>query len=134
MQSITVDELRSAYTASGLTPCRCGPGWRRLADGTIGGGPFFALYLEVSQVSVSPAMPDDSIDALAEASERWARERWGVEFYAAFSAGFDHANSLSLDGVLQCTPVERIGLLDGSHAGRLLDPVEAPSGAEVATC
>lgn len=127
MSGILYADVRDAYTASGLTPCRCGPEWHRLADGKIGAGPFMALYCQASWLIVTPEMSDASLDALADAAERWARREWGVEYYAAFQAGFEHATAFSLEGAMTCTPTERQGLFDGKLASDILDAVAAPS-------
>lgn len=126
MSKILYSDVCDAYTASGLTPCRCGPEWHRLADGTIGGGPFLALYCQTSWLVVTPAMSDAALDALADAAERWARREWGVEYYAAFQAGFEHCDTLNLVGVNECTFTERLGLFEGAIAGRALEAVPAP--------
>ncbi len=133
MTSILYTDVREAYEVSGLTPCRCGPEWHRLnvANIKIGGGPFMALYCQASWLIVTPDMADASLDALADAAERWARREWGVEYYAAFQAGFEHCDTLNQTGVAVCTPIERRGLFDGKLAGQILEAVPAPPLARI---
>lgn len=127
MSKILYTDARDAYAASELTPCRCGPEWHRLAENKIGAGPFMALYCQASWLIVTPEMSDASLDAVAEAAERWARREWGVEFYAAFQAGFEHCETLNLGGVAVCTPTERQGLFEGKLAAQQLNAVAAPA-------
>lgn len=132
MSGILYTDIQDAYAASGLTPCRCGPEWHRLTgDGEsvskIAAGPFFALYCHASWLIVAADMSDAAIDALADAAERWARREWGVEYYAAFQAGFEHATAFNLDGAMQCTPVERRGLFDGKLASQMVEAIAAPA-------
>lgn len=132
MSGIFYVDVQDAYAASGLTPCRCGPEWHRLpgdgdSGGKIGAGPFLALYCHASWLVVTPAMSDAALDALAEAAERWARREWGVEYYAAFQAGFEHAEAFSLEGALACTPLERRGLFEGKLASQMLGAIPAPA-------
>lgn len=127
MNTINYGDVRDAYAASGLKPCRCGPEWHRLPGGEIGAGPFMALYCQASWLIVTPEMSDAALDALAEAAERWGRDTWGVEYYAAFQAGFEHCDTLSSGGSAVCTPVERRALFDGSLASEVVESVPAPS-------
>lgn len=135
MISILYTDVCEAYEISGLVPCRCGPEWHRLQLGAnpiqIGGGPFMALYCQASWLIVTPDMADASLDALADAAERWARKTWGVEYYAAFQAGFEHCETLNQAGVAVCTPVEQRGLFDGKLAAQMVEAVPAPPLARI---
>lgn len=126
--------VEETFWSQGMSPLgieTCGPEWHRLPsdDETgckIGAGPFMALYCQASWLIVTPDMSDAALDALAEAAERWARREWGVEFYAAFQAGFEHCDTLNLGGVAVCTPTERQGLFEGKLASQMVDSVPAP--------
>jgi len=126
MTKILAYDVRTAYAMSGLTPCRCGPEWRRLPGdndvaGRIGAGPFFALYCEAAKLIVTADMPDNAIDALAEAAERWSNRELGVEFCAAFLSGFDQ---FELDRFEASTVTEKHAMYEGKVASQMLRAVD----------